>query len=45
MGEGFMHLSEGWLLFVIAFIILGLMTWVIRILERRISRKGEESHA
>jgi exosortase len=45
MGEGFMHLSEGWLLFVIAFMILGLMTWGIRILEQRISRKGQESDA
>ncbi|MEP7325256.1 MAG: exosortase/archaeosortase family protein [Gemmatimonadota bacterium] len=45
MGEGFMHMSEGWLLFVIAFLLLGLMTWGIRILERRISRKEVDSHA
>lgn len=45
MGEGFMHLSEGWLLFVIAFIILGLMTWIIRILERRVLQRREAGHA
>ncbi|MGH7658844.1 MAG: exosortase/archaeosortase family protein, partial [Gemmatimonadales bacterium] len=28
MGRGFMHLSEGWLLFVIAFAILGLTAWI-----------------
>lgn len=45
MGEGFMHMSEGWLLFVIAFLILGMMTWLIRMVERRVARRKEESHA
>jgi hypothetical protein len=36
LGEGFMHLSEGWLLFVIAFVILGAFTWVVGGLERRV---------
>lgn len=44
MGEGFMHLSEGWMLFVIAFLILGLVTWVMRIVERRISAWRVRSH-
>lgn len=35
LGEGFMHLSEGWLLFVIAFIILGAFTWAVGRVERR----------
>ena len=35
LGEGFMHLSEGWLLFVIAFVILGAFTWVVAQVERR----------
>ena len=35
LGEGFMHLSEGWLLFVIAFLILGSFTWVVSRIERR----------
>ena len=29
LGEGFMHLSEGWLLFVVAFLILGGFTWLV----------------
>jgi exosortase len=35
LGEGFMHLSEGWLLFVIAFLILGGFTWIVSGLENR----------
>jgi exosortase len=35
LGEGFMHLSEGWLLFVIAFVILGGFTWAVARVERR----------
>jgi exosortase len=29
MGEGFMHLSEGWLMFVVAFAILGGFAWLL----------------
>lgn len=29
LGEGFMHLTEGWVLFVIAFLILGGVTWLM----------------
>lgn len=36
LGEGFMHLSEGWLLFVTAFLILGAFTWAVAALERRL---------
>lgn len=36
MGKGFMHLSEGWLLFVIAFAILALTAWAGRAIEQRI---------
>ena len=35
LGEGFMHMTEGWLLFVVAFGILGLMAWGASALERR----------
>jgi exosortase len=34
LGEGFMHLSEGCLLFVIAFLLLGAFTWVVAGVER-----------
>jgi exosortase len=36
MGEGFMHMSEGWLLFIVAFLILGLMAWGMRFIERKL---------
>jgi exosortase len=36
LGEGFMHLSEGWLLFVVAFVILGAFTWAVAGVERRV---------
>jgi len=29
LGEGFMHLTEGWVMFVAAFAILGTITWVL----------------
>jgi exosortase len=29
LGEGFMHLTEGWIIFVVAFGILGAMAWVL----------------
>ena len=39
MGEGFMHMSEGWLLFIVAFLILGLMAWGMRFIERKLERR------
>ena len=39
MGEGFMHLSEGWLLFLIAFLVLGGFTWVVRLVERKLEAR------
>jgi exosortase len=35
MGEGFMHTTEGWLLFVVSLGFLGLVTWGLRALETR----------
>ena len=35
LGEGFMHLTEGWLLFVVAFAILGLFAWLLALVENR----------
>jgi exosortase len=34
LGEGFMHLTEGWIIFVFAFAILGGLAWVLVRLER-----------
>ena len=36
LGEGFMHVTEGWLIFVVAFVILGGIAWVFMALERRV---------
>jgi exosortase len=36
LGEGFMHLTEGWLIFLVAFLILGGFTAAIGAAERRI---------
>ena len=41
LGEGFMHVTEGWLIFVVAFGILGLFAWLISIAERQIGRLRE----
>jgi exosortase len=38
LGEGFMHMTEGWLLFLGAFAILGGMAWVLTHLETRWAR-------
>jgi exosortase len=35
LGEGFMHLTEGWLLFVVAFVILGGAAWIASSVEDR----------
>ena len=34
MGEGFMHTTEGWILFVVSFGVLGLVTWGLSAIER-----------
>jgi exosortase len=39
LGEGFMHLSEGWLLFVIAFLVLGAFTWLVAMVERWVAER------
>lgn len=35
LGKGFMHSTEGWLLFVVSFISLGVMTWLLSLGERQ----------
>jgi hypothetical protein len=39
-----MHLSEGWLLFVVAFVILGLVTWAVRIIERKFEARKRSTN-
>lgn len=38
LGEGFMHSTEGWLLFLVSFASLGFMTWVLIAGERQVTR-------
>ena len=38
LGEGFMHYSEGWVLFVVAFAVLGAGAWLLGRIERRLGR-------
>ncbi|MEP6572548.1 MAG: exosortase/archaeosortase family protein [Gemmatimonadota bacterium] len=44
LGEGFMHLSEGWLLFVVAFGILSSFTWLTAQVENRFLSPRDPSH-
>jgi len=39
MGQGFLHLSEGWLLFVVSLAVLGGVTWLARGLETRLAAR------
>ncbi len=38
LGRGFMHTSEGWALFVVAFVFIGGVAALINLLEHRVSR-------
>ena len=40
MGDGFMHLTEGWIIFLVAFAILGGVGWVLAGTERILKRHG-----
>ena len=37
LGEGFLHYTEGWFMFVIAFLILGGLAWTIAVAESRLA--------
>jgi len=41
LGEGFLHLTEGWLLFVVAFAILGSIAWVASQVENRLAEDAD----
>jgi len=38
LGDGFMHSTEGWLLFLVSFAGLGFITWLLAFVERQITR-------
>lgn len=43
LGEGFMHLTEGYLLFLVSLSILALITWVFMRIERGLARRRAEA--
>ncbi|MEO8448708.1 MAG: exosortase/archaeosortase family protein [Gemmatimonadota bacterium] len=40
MGEGFMHVTEGWLMFLVAFGMLGLIAFALDAAEKRLARRS-----
>jgi exosortase len=42
-GEGFMHATEGWVVFVVAFLILGGVAWVVARIEAMSTRDATSS--
>jgi len=44
-GEGFMHLTEGWLLFLVSMSILAAVAWASAFVERVAARRSNESAA
>lgn len=40
LGEGFMHETEGWLLFLVSLFVLGVSTWLMGFIERRFIRQA-----
>lgn len=46
LGEGFMHVTEGWLLFLVSFVLVGGLAVVVRWAERRVlRRRGDVANA
>lgn len=48
LGEGFMHVTEGWLLFLVSLVLTGAAAFGFRVLERAVAARrsrGEEQHA
>jgi exosortase len=43
LGEGFMHITEGWLIFVVAFLLLGGFAWALLKAERWYARRGTDT--
>lgn len=41
LGRGFMHESEGWALFLVAFVIIGAIGMLISLIEKRVGRARE----
>jgi exosortase/archaeosortase family protein len=44
MGEGFMHVTEGWLLFLVSLLLIGLAAGIFRLGERWLAGR-QATHA
>jgi exosortase len=42
LGKGFMHMTEGWLLFLVSLVCIGAVAWLGSMIERRILRAAHE---
>ena len=41
LGTGFMHMTEGWLLFIVSFVCIAAITWLAAVVERRWTSRGQ----
>jgi len=44
-GTGFMHLTEGWIIFIVAFAMLGGLSWIVVQIEAAMTRRREAKEA
>ena len=42
LGKGFMHMTEGWLLFLVSLVCIGAIAWLGSMVERRLLRTTHE---
>lgn len=45
MGEGFMHLTEGWLLFLVSLSLIWCVTWILGVGEKALARRSSPEAA
>jgi exosortase len=45
LGEGFMHITEGWLLFVVSFALVGGVAFLLTFVDKWWTRRKEPAHA
>ena len=43
LGDGFMHMTEGWLLFLVSFVMVSLTAWLIRTAENNLVRRLDDT--
>jgi hypothetical protein len=45
LGQGFMHVTEGWLLFIVSFTCIAALAWLAAATERRWDARRESARA